>query len=522
MMAARTEADKKLRDLLDRTFPRRFWVGALAVFPILLVALYTRFPERTPPYLWLDEAWRAYVIISSDSLGATIDYLTEHHRAPLFIPEWALGKVGLHLFGRTELAFRCWPLLFAVLGVLGAYAFLCRVSTRAAAVFAALSISVGGGFICHAREFKPYALDLALTTWMLHAADRLRRESERSTYALFLAVSLAFAVSTPVFVFVFPAATIYALRSPRGRGIPDLLVVIIPVVVFLANYLAWLRPQATPGLQMFWSGHYLSSIDSIGPVIRNGLRFVDRYFSPGWVAAAVAYLVLLPAISLRRRDGVWALLLIPFLLQAAASIVERYPLFDRPSHYLYGLMVIAVAYVLGSCAGEFDGGKRGWRHAAATLGTLGAAAYVGWTAVSTGSVATAMKCPRDGGREALRVLDAKFQEGDVLEISKGAYFTFLFYKDGTHLSNPALLALNPWRERILNDESEESVCRTFRTHGDEVKVGDRVWFLTSKTVEGYLKYSILSEIGRIKTFVRARTQGLILLEVQRPLSDLAC
>ena len=490
---------------------------------MLLCAFSVRFPAIPQPYLWLDEAWRAYSIASTHSPSSLIEYAAQEHLIFL-LSEWVLGKIGLLVFGKTELAFRIWPLLFALLGLVGVYLFLSRVSTSAAALLATLLISLGYGFIRHSREFKPYALDLTLTAWTLYAAVRIPLHQREQKNILLVFMLHLFAVSSLVFAFVFPAVVAYRFRQTTPRTVFDFLLIVSPIVVFFLTYLFFFRPQMSDAaLQRFWAAYFANSPEQIAFLIGEGDKFITQFFPLGGFVGILFYCVLLPLLSLRNRDGVWLLLLVSFGVQIVASAVGLYPLFHRPSYYLYGLIVIAFAYVVGALSQELAKKSRLLQDVLGICAIVGIVGYLVSTILLTQAVKRVRAWPSEQGRAAFSVLADRFESGDILKINYAAYFPFQFYKDIAFHSNPALMAMYVERHHALNDRTRSSLCHTFKAQSADISVGDRVWFLTTHVDHAYQHYvAVLSQMGQVRVIVGDMHQGLIVLEVTQSPAKLVC
>ena len=498
------------------------WLAYAGLLCVLLVALYARFPQFPAPSLWLDEAWRAYLIIAHESWQESIAQSAREH---LFLlpSEWICGKVGVWFFGKTELAFRIWPLLFALLGILGVYCFVAQVSTRRAAVLAALLIAIGPDFIRYAREFKPYALDLALSAWVLYAAVRVPSQQRTwSDWCLFLLL-VAFALSSLVFGFLFPAVVAYRFRLSRPRTWFDFALLLVPLGFFAATWVFFLKPQQVAGVQQFWADYFLSGSERIPFVAREATRFLQQTFVFGWPLAVCGYVVSLPVMSLYRRDGVWLLLLTPFFIQVLAAMLGLYPLFHRPSYYLYGLVVMAFAYVVGALTLMGTTGKGPW-HGRLELGVVGVAlGYLIYAGALTEGLRQARMWPTDQGHAIFARLAQEFRSGDKLLVSAATYFPLLFYQDEMVAANPALRPQLPARRQTLSDRSPTALCQSFLKHSVHIHRGDRMWFLTSHVHNAYQHYvRVFSPLGLVKVLVKSPRQSLIMLEVQVPATQVVC
>ncbi len=488
---------------------------------VLIAALYVRWPHVPERYLWLDESWRAELIFTTASPQAAIEYAAKE-RLIIQLPEWVLGKVGLSLFGKSALAFRIWPLLFAMIGLVGVFLFVSTVASPSAALLATFLIGCGQGFIQHSREFKPYALDFALTVWTFYALVRVPYGKQKRNNVFLCVLLHLFALSSLVFTFVFPAVVLERISRRRCPSRFEWFTFISPPVVFLLLFVLFLSPQQLTELHNSWQHYYANSLANL-QFLALALPKSLSLFIPGWIGAFLSFFVFFPLLAIWNRDRLGLLLLTPFFVQLIMSILGRYPMFERPSYYLYGLMVIAFALVVSAGIRWL---VRHWPPYQDRSETGVILALIG-SLLLTGSVSQhasrGMQWPSRQGREVFEILAQEFRPGDHLRLGYGAYFTFLFYKDLAFSSNPALLAQKLQRNDALNDRSSADLCASLKERSADITVGDRVLFVSTHVGNAHKHYrEVLPRIGKMSILVGELQQSLILLEVTKPPQTLLC
>lgn len=488
---------------------------------MLIVALYVRWPQVPERYLWHDEAWRAEVIFMTASPQAAIEYAAKE-RLIVQLSEWLLGKVGLFLFGKTALAFRIWPLLFAMIGLVGVFFFVSSVASPSTALLATFLIGTGQGFIQHSREFKPYALDLALTAWTLYALVRVPYGKQQRNDVFLCVLLHLFAFSSLVFAFVFPAVVLERLRRRKFSSRFEWFTLISPPVVFLLLFVLFLRPQQLVGLHNFWQHYYANSLANLQFLALALPKFL-YLFIPGWIGAFVSFFVFFPLLAIRNRDRLGLLLLTPFFVQLIMSALGWYPMLERPSYYLYGLIVIAFALVMSAGIRWLARYWPTYQDRIETGVMLALIGYLVLTGSVTQRVSQGMQWPSRQGREVFAILAQEFRPGDHLRLGYGSYFTFLFYKDLAFSSNPALLAQKPQRTGALIDRSSKSLCASLKGRSADILVGERVFFVSTHVGNAHKHYrEVLPKIGKMSILVGELQQSLILLEVTQPPQTLQC
>jgi len=411
-----------------------------------------------------------------------------------------------------------------VAGVVGGYLFLSRISTPIAGLVAAFLLSVGPGFIYHSREFKPYALDLALTVWTFYAVVRLPQDRREEQDPLLVTILHVFSLSSLVFLFVFPASLAYRLHQNRQLTLCRLALFISPLLLFTLSYSLFLRPQVSQGnLGRFWAAYYANSMENTIFLAQAGASSIRQFFPLGWPVGVLGYFLALPFLSYRNHDGIWLLLLTPFFLHVLASALGLYPLFHRPSYYLYGVIVFAFAYVVATLSETLARGNSTRQRVIECCVFVVVCCYVFSSSIWKRDVALAMAWPNKQAREVFAALADQFKKGDLLRVNYGTYYSSLFYRDIAFSSNDALANLLPQRRLVLKDRTPQLLCDSFKEISSDIKMGDRVWFVTTHVVDAYKSYaSLFPAIGDVRVVIGNPRQGLIVLDVTKPLSNLTC
>lgn len=490
-------------------------IGTLA----LGFGTYARWPDKPAPALWLDEAWRALSLTSTKGWLSFIDYMKPKSEF-LQLSEWVLGKTGLLLFGPEELAFRIWPLLFAILSIVGAFLLIRQLRFQSLAPLAAIMIAFSWAFIYHSREFKPYSMDLALSILSLWA---FIRALEKDHYLLYFVLLSLYALSSLTFVFVFPSLFIVHLILKRPKKISDIAIYIIPGLLFVFAYFGFLRIQSIGTTSNFWASHYLTDWNSIKLNFSRFPTYMDGWSVIGWLPVTLLYAVLLPVASIIRKDARGLLFLLPFLFIAVASAFKIYPIFDRPSYFLYGLIHCGAVFGLGLYLDLICSKQPKWVDAIGTGITLIVSGILLFNGTLWGDIKHGKQWPPDTGRYAMTTMAAKVQPGDELFINAAAYYTFKFYQPQLLPDGHPLHDLNISPASLLNDSSTESLCRSMKSTCGHLNPGDTAWFFNSYTPDTHNRFlAVLEPYGEVEIVIGSTFQSLIRFSPTRELDTLIC
>jgi hypothetical protein len=500
---------------------RGLWQTLAGIFfmgVVLALAAYARWPEFPQPYLWLDEAWRAYAVSITHGPGSFITYMSQNTEV-LLGSEWLLGKVSWLAWGQAPWGFRVWPFIFSLLAVAGVFALMRRAGQPEIALLAAMVVATAWGFIYHAREFKPYALDLALTLWTLWAA--LRAVESRHLGLLVLGLSVL-ACSSLVFMFVFPGVVVFWWIRTRPVNLRALLALSVPPAFFLAVYVFFLRPQNPAGTGAFWAGNYLNSVDQVIRLTRLYPDYIDAYSLFGWWVPTVLFFLVLPITSIRRRDGLWALFFIPVGVQVVAAIFRLYPFLDRPSYYLYGIINVGAAIALGHLL-ELVAPRSPVLVRRLKWGLVSALLLmVVFGGVVRRHMAQGKTWPPDTARRAMTILAQEFRAGDRLYINGPDIYPFLFHRDACFPVGHPLRAWSvPQRNDTLSDNDSRQLREQIVCFARNEVPGQRLWFLSGYNENTYSLYeSLLQPLGTPELRIAERHQTLVTILLRKPVRDL--
>lgn len=501
-------------------------IHGLGLFSVTLLALVLRLPADRDRFFWGDEAWRAYFLYNTDSV-ADIPAMSHRISSWLQLSEYAFGKIGILLFGDLSLSLLVWPMIWGVLAVLGAYHLLTRFCGRPQALVGSLLIAIGPGFILHSREFKPYALDLALTFWALIMASgpESRPWSRRHDILLLSSLSI-FAVSSLIFVFVFPPIIVYRLYQSKAIRWLDLARYSIPGWLFLGNYFLFLRAQNLSRSEGFgpFTRLQLNRVGNLSHILDAAATSIPTFIVLGWLVCLISYFFVMPAISAHRGDGVAILLLGPFIAQSILSMLGKYPMFMRPSTYLFGLMIIGLVYGFDGLrrflASRFRTRRHQFFFAALVFGFTTFSVWATGPPWSRLMVASAH--PEDPGKRSFQLLASLYKPGDKIKFGFGYEFIFLVHKEDAFKDIPKLMAIGPRKLRRLHrlgDRSADQLCNSFQTMSQDLLEGDRVWIL-SRRIQPYQQ--VLKSLGKLELLIAERRQGLMLLSLEKLPATLDC
>jgi signal peptidase I len=257
----------------------------------------------------------------------------------------------------------------------------------------------------------------------------------------------------------------------------------------------------------------------------------DLYFGFAWPAAPICY-VYCAIISWRRKDGVWLLLMTPLLFAAVASALQLYPLFGRPSFFLFGIGAMSVGYCFGHVVElvpvKFEGWWGRWGREAAggalSFGLIGS--YLVTGAAAEG-IEKGRKWPSPQAEKVFSILAEHYRPGDAVKFNAGVKYTFVLYRDRIfedgNLSELADIPARKVLERGIMDADAPSLCRSLRLIADDIRDEKRVWFLTTYTWNTYKFYQrILPLLGDVETLLGEPRRGLFLLVPNQAAAELDC
>ena len=494
---------------------------------ISLVVIYTRLPAKPEHYLWLDEAWRAVAIWENQSLPSLVKYMSTSSEV-LMLSEWILGKIGFSFLGHNGFALRIIPIVFSVVAVISMYGAVKSLTRSEFGLLGAIFLATGSDFIIYSREFKPYALDLALCLSCIWVSSNYVYKPSRRQWIICVILLSIYSLSSLTSLFVIPGIILYLVLQSNLSKKRLLLSAGLPTVCFGLVYLMILRPQSPGGTVDFWRDYYFQNLPELWELSLAGFQAIQSYVFTSWWLIGVFYLIGVPLFSILRKDGVWLLLLTPLAIQIFFAGVQKYPLFGRPSYYLYGLFVLGSCYVL-SCLlllllNRFGLNRKPKlvfliQHAF----VLTIALSIAFNSSSREKLKSAFTYPQDQGRAMMEILQDKFAVEDRLLYNYGSYFTLRFYRDVTFANNPILRDMQFIRGESIIDRDITSLCQALKTDSESFKDRQIIWFTTSHVPNAYQAYQkLLPQVGEVEIVLQSPKQSLIRLTHQQPFSDLEC
>jgi len=299
----------------------------------------------------------------------------------------------------------------------------------------------------------------------------------------------------------------------------------------VAIYLLVYAGGATEPTREFWAEYYLWPPENIPFILKSGAYALRGYFGFAWPAVPIFY-VYCAIISWRRKDGVWLLLVTPLLFAAVASALQLYPLFARPSYFLYGIGAMSVGYCFGHVLElvpvKFEGWWGRWgREAVGSVLSFGLILSYLLTGAAAEGIEKGRKWPAPQAKKVFSILAEHYRPGDAVKFNPPVQYTFLLYRDRFfqhgNLSELADIPARKVLERGINEINALSLCRSLRPIIDDIRRAERVWFLTTFTWEAYKLYQkVLPLLGDVEILLGDPRRGLILLVPNQAAPALDC
>ena len=322
----------------DVTWPPRpkswlLWILVLGVGWRIL-----RWVLRMP--LWGDEVMLALNFLDRSGIELLEPLAMGQVAPPLFM---LLHSWWMQVAGYSEWILRLPSLLFGIVGLL-LFSWFAMSSVRSSQALIAVGIlAVSFYAVRHGTEFKPYALDLAVSVGLLAVAQyfRIRSVSLRTTFSLLLATSLATFCSYPSVFISASIITSLIVEAALMRDKRRLLAVGITAGLsgssFVLSYLFIISPQAQTIslLQGIWQHSFPPSglFAFVGWVIEQSAGRMMAYPVGDQNYGSVLTLTLVCiGITHLLRHRLWFLigiLVLPFIFNISAAALHLYPYGQR-------------------------------------------------------------------------------------------------------------------------------------------------------------------------------------------------
>jgi hypothetical protein len=387
--------------------------------------------------LWLDEAMLALNILhrSAAGLTRTLDYA---QAAPIGFLE--LEKLATHAFGESELTLRLVPFLCG-LASLPLFAVLAlRLLQPAPALLATLLFAFAEGPVYYASELKQYSGDLVVAIGLTLLAVVLLDDatSTRRKVGLGLLGAAAMLLSYASVFVAGGLALALAARAlvRRDRDALGAAVAAVPWLLMGLFIVAFTRAR-TIRLEALITSEGSSSVYPHGSALGAQLKWLrelssallrstgypdaapDRYVHWPLLVLAVVGLI---GLALRRPTAA-AMLVLPAAVMWIASVLHKYPVFDRTVLFL----VPATALLAAEGAGTVTGFAR--RRAPRIVVATSVACVVLLVPLVHAAARMIDPVQHEEIKAALVHIRSHWQPGSALFVDSGARFAFRYYLD---------------------------------------------------------------------------------------------
>ncbi|MFN2424825.1 MAG: hypothetical protein ABR587_00110 [Candidatus Binatia bacterium] len=475
---------------------------------IVALAIWLRLPGEPPALLWLDEAWRVRQALEGGVYGV------------LLLSEKLFVQVGFFLSGMNEAAFRIWPIIGTLLAMAAVSSLRGAIFRTPLWLWVCLTYALAGNFVMHSREFKPYGMDLGLTLASVATAVAATRSGSQSLNRCMVVSGLT-AAATAVFPFVHAGTSLFLLTRRRFSGAELAKAIVVPGVVFLCVYVGFLSGQTSiESTTKFWAALYLTDMESVRRIAEKAWTTGPSYSLLGAWPLWLCTFVLAPVASLWRRDGFWALLLGPFLAQVVFAAAGKYPLFDRPSYYFYGLAALAVPYTADVLLSFWK--RENARVVLAWILLVGGAGWLAWSGQADSQRANGLRWPlRPDARVVLEILARDYVDGDRLFLNDGSVHTFALYAPAYFpAGSPLRSQETDWRT-VLRNRSITELCSHLMLRAGDLEAGQTVWFASAHTGYAARYYNeLLRRVGKVEILVDERAACLVRVRLDSPMRKL--
>ncbi|WP_316839581.1 ArnT family glycosyltransferase [Pedobacter gandavensis] len=456
----------------------KVWLLLFLISGILL-RLYHFFYNRA---LWMDEVYLSSSLLRMDYLDLAMQPLDYQQKAPIgFL--WTV-RFFVEIFGPTEQALRLFSL---ICGILSLFLFIpiCRYFTNEKGAVVCLGIlAFASPLVFHAVEVKQYQTEMFTTLLILYSYIKYQQKStypDLLVWGLIGALVLWFSYAA-IFVLAGIATGLSFYRIIK-KDWPMFFRQCIPFLIwflsFGINYLYFTHRHAESRWIVDWFDFYKNfmpmppkSIEDLEWYALNLYRLFDYPLGFLWT---VKWLVLLPLSMLflglalfYKRLQDFLVLCFPFLFLFLASGLKLYPLTERFWVFISPILILFIGNGYLWCVSRFHNQLFNVVFAL-LLGSgllLNSMEYVKHPEELIGH-------KRSFQREALAVLEEKFQAGDVVYV----YWNDLpGYKVYQRIHPSSFKAIEGKDYRFVSTDVNSYLNR-LKSDFEGIKGKKRVWFL---------------------------------------------
>jgi len=354
-------------------------VGALLAVAALLI----RLPGFDTVPLWLDEAWRANLVLDPEWMKTL---LGKSAMATITSPGYAFLNHTLGAVYASSGVLRLTSLLPGVAAAALAMPIVGRLTgSKLLGCGAALVLALNPTLIQYSNEFKPYALELCIHMILIYlalrAAQKIRageKLSRRFLWTVLCAGPIATLMSANI-VFILPGyysvLGLTQLLSTRRLPIAFAGSALVAIVLLGAQYVLLWSGDGRDGLTSFWRDNFYSGDDRASWTLARLKEILTASFDTRpsvtmtgsdkpisgamlgtlregfFIASALcAVLGIVSALDWRRPER-FLLVVLPIIGVLMANLISFWPLGAvRPNVFLYGYFVLLCFMGLGLAA----------------------------------------------------------------------------------------------------------------------------------------------------------------------------
>lgn len=331
--------------------------GIIQLFIILLILIggclrLKHFLENRS--LWLDEAALAINIAQR-----TLDQiLSSTYRESQLAPTAPIGflaieKIMIQLFGLSESVWRFFPFLVSIFSIIRFSALLKENFSKLTTVLALSFLLFSPNLIYYSAELKHYAFDVAFAIFLIGSAFRILNSSNELNTLLLGVLGFLSIIFSYSALFILPGVWIVlvaASLSKKQYTRLKFLLIIAAVWLYLFGtvYIFELSQiSESKVLSRMWNNAFLPADGTVTKKIEWGINaFLD--FFKYMFGAGINY----PAIILffvgcfkmfKESKDKFFILIIPFILCFIATVLRKYPFYERFLLFLFPCVYIFMA-----------------------------------------------------------------------------------------------------------------------------------------------------------------------------------